>query len=90
MEKVVVAGLSQGEMPRKLVMGLQTMGSMKPPEQAERRGTDELQRALEGELVHFLQQQNSQLMKENADLKAAAAATSHSPWRICGGWSWVV
>ena len=71
---------SQGEMPREPVMGPgpQTMGAVKQPDQQERSWTDELQRALEGELVEFLRQQNSLLMKENDDLKATAAATSPS------------
>ena len=79
---------SQGEMPREPVMGPgpQTMGAVKPPEQQECSGADELQRALEGEMVDFLRQQNSQLMKEIADLKAAAAT---SPWStVRGGSVW--
>ena len=79
---------SQGMMPREPVMAVpQTMGVMKQPDQqAESSGADELQRALEGELVDFLRQQNSKLSKEVAELKSAvesqkssaAAATSPS------------
>ena len=77
---------SQREMPREPVMGPgpQTMGAVKQPDQQECSGADELQRALEGELVDFLRQQNSQLMKEIADFKAAAAT---SPWSTVRGGS---
>eukprot|EP00435_Cladocopium_sp_Y103_P014795 s1755_g3.t1 len=73
-----------------------TMGPVNGPSGNRERetGMDELQRALEGEVVTFLRQQNSKLMDELADLKArldrgsvgkSSSGMETSPWSAVGG-----
>jgi cell division septum initiation protein DivIVA len=70
---------------------LQTMGSVQQPSMRNEgdERLDDLQRALEGELVGFLKAQNSKLMSELADLKSqlqkgssvpANSGTGSTPW----------
>ena len=61
--------------------GLQTMGSVQQSSMRDERdeNVDDLQRALEGELVGFLKAQNSKLMSELADLKSQLRKGSFAP-----------
>ena len=74
--------------------GRQTMGSVSNTQMEGKLNGDELQRALEGELVAFLREQNSKLMndveflKGKLELLSAGKADSGmetSPWSTIGG-----
>ena len=84
---------TEGKMPVEPI-GRQTMGHVKPQTLDEGdENPDGLQRALEGELVNFLRQQNSKLLDEVANLrglleKSTAQVDSgvgSSPWSAVGG-----
>ena len=85
---------TEGAMPSEPV-GTQTMGHVKPQPSEKQSGTsDEFQRALEGELVLFLREQNSKLLDEVANLKgmlrksaSADSGMGSSPWSAVGGTS---
>lgn len=70
--------------------GMQSMGPVNPQKVVKNQGsTDELQRALEGELVTFLRDQNSRLLSEVAALRNQLEKSwvSSSPWSAVGGTS---
>lgn len=70
--------------------GMQSMGPVNPQKVVKNQGsTDELQRALEGELVTFLRDQNSRLLSEVAALRNQLEKSwvSSSPWSAIGGTS---
>eukprot|EP00435_Cladocopium_sp_Y103_P017061 s854_g4.t1 len=68
----------------------QTMGPVNPPRVEPGQGsTDDLQRALEAEMVNFLREQNSKLQGEVAALRSQLdkSGVSSSPWSTVGGTS---
>jgi len=86
--------MSEGEMPRESD-SLKTMGLVRNQQKVQQHGSpDGLQRALEGEMVNMLRQQNSKLMDELQFLRAKlekgsmgkpASGMESSPWSALDG-----